>query len=124
MIHLWQTAKEVVKDIFFKDKIELYKNTIRIDTFGEERFKEVLVGTYECNLQYEPAEVVRQIMGTEIGHVMRVSISKDIPLDYNYTYKLKIKEARIRFDNRYWKIESWKEGQISTVITAIKEVSV
>ena len=121
---MWDEARKIVDDTFFKDEIELYRNDIQEDNIGEEHEVEVLVGTYKCNLQYAPTEVTSNVSGKDISQTMRISLAKDFPLDHSYTYKVKIKQARIRFEDKFWKVESWQESQISTVLNVSREVLV
>lgn len=121
---MWEDARKIVADTFFMDEVELYQNEITADSLGEEHLTETLVGTYACNLQYEPTDVRSEVSGKDIAQVLRISVSKNISLDYSSTYKVKIKKARITFDERYWYVKSWKESQISTVINATREVNV
>lgn len=121
---MWDEARKIVADTFFKDEIELYRNDIQEDSIGEEHEVEVLVGTYKCNLQYDPASVTLGVSGKDISQTMRISLAKDFPLDSSYTYKVKIKKARIRFDDKFWKVQSWQESQISTVLNVVREVLV
>ena len=121
---MWDQARKIVDDTFFRDEIELYRNDIREDSIGEEHEVEVLVGTYKCNLQYAPTLVTSNVSGKDISQTMRISLAKDFPLDHSYTYKVKIKQARIRFDDKFWKVESWQESQISTVLNVSREVLV
>lgn len=124
MIVMWGEARKIVDDTFFKDEIELYRNDIQEDSIGEEYEVEVLVGTYKCNLQYAPTMVTSDVSGKDISQTMRISLAKDFPLDYSYTYKVKVKQARIRFDDKFWKVQSWQESQISTVLNVSREVLV
>jgi len=124
VIVMWDEARKIVDDTFFKDEIELYRNDIQEDSIGEEYEVEVLVGTYKCNLQYAPTEVTSDVSGKDIRQTMRISLAKDFPLDNSYTYKVKVKQARIRFDNKFWKVQSWRESQISTVLNVSREVLV
>lgn len=121
---MWDEARKIVAYTFFKDEIELYRNEIQEDSIGEEHEVEVLVGTFKCNLQYAPASVTSNVSGKDISQTMRISLAKDLPLDYSSTYKVKIKKARIQFDDKFWKVESWQESQISTVLYVTREVLV
>lgn len=121
---MWEDAKKIVEDEFFKDEIYLYRNDIETDSIGEEHYKEVLVGAFKCNLQYDPTSVRTDINGKAIAQTMRISIQKDVPVDYANTYKIKIKTARIMFDDTYWKVESWRESLMSTVMIVLREVKV
>lgn len=124
MIVMWDEARKIVADTFFKDEIELYRNDIQEDSIGEEHEVEVLVGTYKCNLQYAPTSVTSSVSGKDISQTMRISLAKDFPLDNAYTYKVKIKKARIQFDDKFWKVQSWQESQISTILNVVREVLV
>lgn len=124
MIAMWSTARKIVADTFFKDEIELYRNDIQVDSIGEEHEVEVLVGTYKCNLQYDPTSVTSNVSGKDISQTMRISLAKGLPLDNSFTYKVKIKQARLRFDDKFWKVQSWQESQISTVLYVSREVLV
>ena len=117
-------ARKIVADTFFQDEIELYRNEIQVDSIGEEHEVEVLVGTFKCNLQYAPASVTTNVSGKDISQTMRISLAKDFSLDNSFTYKVRIKKARIQFDDRFWKVQSWQESQISTVLYVTREVLV
>ena len=121
---MWDEARKIVDDTFFKDEIELYRNDIQEDSIGEEHEVEVLVGNYKCNLQYAPSVIKFDVSGKDISQTLRISLAKDFPLDNSYTYKVKIKHARIRFDEALWKVDSWQESQISTVLNVSREVLV
>ncbi len=121
---MWEKARDTVKETFFHDEIELYKNEINVNSIGEETETEQLVGTYKCNLQYAPTDITSAEGGKSIGQTLRISLAKDFPIDYDHTYKVKIKTARIQFDDQFWKVDNWQESQISTVINAVREVAV
>jgi hypothetical protein len=120
----WGDARKIVAETFFMDEIELFRNEITLDDLGEEHENAVLVGTYSCNLQYEPTAVRDDVSGKDIAQLLRISLPKDVPHDYSYTYRAKIKKARMQFDDRYWSVLSWKESQISSVLIASREVKV
>lgn len=120
----WGDARKILAETFFMDEVELFRNEITLDDLGEEHENAVLVGTYSCNLQYEPTAVRDDVSGKDIAQLLRISLSKDVPHDYSYTYRVKIKKARMQFDDRYWLVSSWQESQISSVLIASREVKV
>lgn len=122
---MWEAGRKAVAEVFFKDRIELYENTIVKNDIGEEHVSPVLVDTYNCNIQNGESSTKEGEVGVSIPQSLRISLAKTVPLDYNKTYQLKIKTARISFnENEMWKVEGWVEGQLSTVITAQREVSI
>lgn len=122
---MWQEAREKVAEIFFKDTVQVYKNTPAADAIGEELDNLTLLGEYACNIENGQSGVSRDVSGTTTPQTLRISLTKAIPLSYGHTYKLKIKDARIAYDaTEYWKVDGWTEGQISTVISASREVAV
>lgn len=121
---MWEEARQLVRDTFFKDEIEVYRNEIVTDYIGEELEQEVLIGTFKCNLQYDPTQPKYDVSGRDISHTMRISVDKSVPVDSKYTYKIKITVARLKFDTSYWRVNSWQEGQISTILLVTKEVRV
>ena len=121
---MWENAKKIIDETFFHDEIELYRNSIETDSIGEEHEVEVLVGTYKCNLQYDPTSVQFDVSGKAVAQTMRISLAKGVDLTYLHTYKVKIKLARLEFDNTFWKVVSWTESQISTVLNVSREVKV
>lgn len=122
---MWQEAREKVAEIFFKDTVQVYENTPTQDEIGEEIDNLTLLGEYACNIENGQSAVSRDISGTTTPQALRISLTKAIPLSYGHTYKLKIKSARITNDAaEYWKVDGWTEGQISTVISASREVAV
>lgn len=121
---MWDEARKAVADLFFKDKIEIYENTIVENGIGEELEKEVLVGTFNCNIENAPSGNKNEVSGVSTMQSLRISLAKTVPLDYDKTYKCKIKLARINFKDEWWRVNGWTEGQISTVISASREVSI
>ena len=122
---MWEDARRVVAATFFKDEIELYKNTPREDDLGEQLDDLSLVGTYACNIENGQSGTSTQVSGTSIPQTIRISLQKAIPSSYGYTYKVRIKSARIVYDStEYWNVVGWTEGQISTVISASRNVAV
>lgn len=122
---MWEEARRQVAATFFHDTILLYRNEIETDELGEELETPELVGEYACNIENGQSGVAERISGTTTPQTLRISLSKATPLSYDYTYKVKVKSARIAYDsNEYWRVDGWVEGQISTVITASREVAV
>nr|DAH56655.1 MAG TPA: hypothetical protein [Caudoviricetes sp.] len=121
---MWEYARKQVADVFFKDEIELYENNWVENEIGEEFDEPVLVGTFKCNIENGTSNNKDSESGVSTMQSLRISLAKTVPLDYNKTYKIKIKTARIRFSSEWWKVLGWVEGQISTVVNASKEVSI
>jgi len=121
---MWESARKEVAEKFFHDRIALYRIDLEYNTIGESIEQEVLIGEFACNIQYTPTELRRQEVGESVSHSMRISLSKEVVLSYDKAYKIKILEARLSFDNSFWRVKGWTEGQISTVIEAVKEVIV
>ena len=121
---MWNTARKIITETFFKDEIEIYRNEVQQDSIGEEFETPVLVGTYGCNLQYEPSMVNNVVSGKDIAQQLRISASPDLSLEYTYTYRIKIKTAQPEFDTGYWRVISWKRTQLGTILTVSREVLV
>ena len=84
-----------------------------------------MVGNYPCNVQNSESGNNQTVSGESTPQTIRISADKGIPLAYNKTYKLKIKKAKISFDpDEVWRVVGWTEAQISTVISASREVVV
>lgn len=121
----WTSAKNVVEATFFNDEIQLYENAIVEDELGEEHEVETLVGAYKCNVENSQNTVSNNISGQSSPQSLRISTVKSIPLVYSKTYKVKVIRARVvQSPDEYWRVDGWVEGQLSTVITASREVSI
>ena len=48
---MWGEARELVKEVFFEDEIELYVNSYLENDIGESIEEPTLVGTFSCNIQ-------------------------------------------------------------------------
>lgn len=121
---MWDEARQIVKSVFFGDEIELFEESFVENSIGEEIPELVSVGTFPCNIQNAPAAKKETISGGSMPQNIRVSLSKQTPLDTAKTYVLRIKKARISFTPEDWKVTSWTEAQISTVLQASREVSI
>lgn len=122
---MWESARKAVASIFFGDVIELYQDTPEENSLGEELEKLTKLGEYACNIENNSSGVSQQASGTSIPQTIRISAAKSLPVSYSNRYKVKIKSARIAYNaTEYWKVDSIVEGQISTVITASRAVSV
>lgn len=122
---MWKEASQLVESVFFKDSISLYKIGFTENELGEDIESLVLVGIYDCNIENGQSTTTDQISGQSAPQSLRISTVKGIPLQYDNTYKLKIKSARIAFSTtEEWKVDGWTESQLSTVISASREVAV
>lgn len=121
---MWEDAREQVAAVFFKDLVEIYENELEENEIGEETTKPVSIGTFPCNIENSSSGNKEMLSGVSTPQSLRISFAKTVSLDYDKTYRLKIKSARIRFKDEWWKVDGWTEGQISTVIAASREVSV
>lgn len=119
---MWEQAKSIVESVFFKDTVQLYELTFTQNDLGEDIEVPVFVGAYNCNIENQQSQNKRDISGESTPQMIRVSTVKSIPLSYGKTYQLQITSARIAFTNEKWKVEGWTEAQLSTVITASREV--
>jgi len=121
----WSQGRKQVAEIFFQDEIELYKNTIEENQLGEEYEVPELVGTYSCNIENQQSTVKYTEVGASAPQTLRISLSKDALLRYDYTYKIVIKKARLTYDSsEWWNVDGWVEGQLSTVLTVSREVKI
>lgn len=122
---MWDDARSIVAETFFGDTILLYEDTPKEDDLGEEIADWKLVDEFACNIENSQSSFSQVVSGTSTPQQIRISLTKFLPVSYDKRYRLTIKSARIAFDaNEYWKVDGWTEGQISTVITASREVSV
>lgn len=122
---MWDEASQVVKSIFYTDEVEIYELGFTENSIGEDIEQLILVGNYPCNVQNGESGNNHTTSGESTPQTIRISASKGIPLAYDKTYKLRIKKAKISFDpNEVWKVVGWTEAQISTVISASREVVV
>lgn len=121
---MWEEARKAVADLFFKDEIEIYENALEENDIGEQLDSPVLLGSYSCNIENGSSGNKNEVSGVSTMQSLRISLAKTVPLDYDKTYRLKIKHARIRYSDEWWIINGWTEGQISTVIVASREVSI
>lgn len=121
----WSQGRKQVAELFFQDEVELYVNAITQNSLGEELESPVLVGTYKCNIENQQSTVKYTEVGASAPQALRISLTKDALLEYEHTYKIKIKKARLTYNSReWWKVDGWVEGQLSTVITASREVRI
>lgn len=121
---MWEQARRAVAETFFKDSVELYEDRLSLNEIGEEIAEPVLVGTHSCNIENSASSNKEGESGVSTPQTLRISLSKTVPLDYDKTYRIKIKTARIKFKDEWWKVLGWVEGQISTVISASREVDI
>lgn len=122
---MWEEASQIVKSVFFNDEIKLYELGFEENDIGEDIELLTLVGAYPCNIENGQSGNSQTISGESTPQSLRISTVKEIPLQYGKTYKVKISSARIAFDtNEEWKVDGWTEAQISTVISASREVAV
>lgn len=121
----WSQGRKQVAEVFFEDEVELYVNAIEQNQLGEELESPVLVGIYKCNIENQQSTVKNTEAGVSVPQTLRISLSKDTPLEYEYTYRVKIKKARLTYNStEWWKVDGWVEGQLSTVITASRGVNI
>ena len=121
----WSQGRKQVADLFFEDEIELYVNAITQNSLGEEIERPVLVGAYKCNVENQQSTVKYTEVGASAPQALRISLTKDALLEYENTYKIKIKKARLTYNSKeWWKVDGWVEGQLSTVIAASREVRI
>lgn len=122
---LWTAGRQAVASTFFHDEISLYAVAYTDSQLGEELEQEVVVDDFPCNIENSSSIVSHNESGSGSPQSLRVSLPKDVPLSYNTIYKFKIKHARVAYDdNEWWRIDGWTEAQLSTVVTASREVSV
>lgn len=121
---MWKAARDIVSSIFFEDEIELYREDLVENAIGEELPTLVLVGKYPCNIQNNATTKRESVSGGSMPQTIRVSLPKETPLDKAKTYVLVITKARLTSTQEQWKVTSWTEAQISTVITAEREVAI
>lgn len=122
---MWNEGRELVKEVFFQDEIELYVNSYLQNDIGESIEDPELVGTYPCNIQNGASAVQSSVGGQSVPQGIRISTVKDLPFDYEHTYQVRIKSARIKFDpDEMWKVDNILEAQLSTVITASRKILV
>lgn len=122
---MWEQASQIVQSIFYKDEVQLYECTFTENDIGESIEQLDLVGSYPCNIENGQSGNAQTVSGESTPQAIRVSTVKTIPLSYDKTYRLKVSKARIAFDpDEVWKVDGWTEAQISTVISASREVAV
>lgn len=121
----WENASRVIEEVFFKDRIELYENAIVTNSLGEDIEEPTLVGEFKCNIENSENSIKAGEGGLSSPQGLRVSTIKNIALDYVHTYKIKIKSARVDYDSdEFWIVAGWVQSQISTVLTATREVRI
>lgn len=121
----WSQGRTQVAEQFFGDEIELYVNAITQNQLGEELEEPVLLGTYKCNIENQQNAVKYTEVGVSSPQSLRISLTKDALLDYGHTYKIKVKKARLTYNSvEWWRVDGWVEGQLSTVLTASREVKI
>ena len=122
---MWGEARELVKEVFFEDEIELYVNSYLENDIGESIEEPTLVGTFSCNIQNGASSVQSSVGGQSVPQGIRISTLKELPIDYEHTYQVKIVKARIKFNpDEYWKVANILEGQLSTVLSAERKILV
>lgn len=121
---MWEEGRALVEEVFFEDEIELFENQIIENEIGEELEQPVSIGRFPCNVQNGATTVQRSVSGQTIPQQLRISLSKGVNIVYDKTYQVRIIKARIRFTSELWNVESITEGQLSTVISASRKVSV
>ena len=122
---MWEQASQIVQSIFYKDEVQLYECIFTENDIGESIEQLDLVGSYSCNIENGQSGNAQTVSGESTPQAIRVSTVKAIPLSYDKTYRLKVSKARIAFDpDEVWKVDGWTEAQISTVISASREVAV
>lgn len=121
---MWSAARDIVKNVFFKDKVELYKSVYTESDIGEDIEELVLVGVYYCNIEENATELLSKESGQVLPRTLRISMPKDVMLSDGETYSVKILEARIVYNSEVMLVSGWVEGQISTVLTVKREVAV
>lgn len=115
---MWEQAREQVAKTFFKDKIELYVNEIIENDIGETLENPTLVDEYDCNIENSPGTTSSAVGGRSNIQAIRISLRKDLSLNSESTYKVKIVQARISFTDEMWEVTGCTEGQLSTIINA------
>ena len=122
---MWKAPRATVEKMFFQDEIELYRNVQWTDEIGEDHDEQILVDTYKCNIQNGQSSVKSSESGKSIPHSLRISLDKDAKLFYSYTYKVKVKKARLWLDySELWEVTGWTQGQLSTVMNVQREVEI
>ena len=121
---MWDEARQVVESLLFKDKIEIYEETFSTNQIGEEISQLNLIGEFDCNIQYETANRTENVSGGSNPQSIRISLSKEAPIDPEKAYVIKILQARITFNQDKWKLIASRQAQLSTVLTARREVTI
>ena len=121
---MWNEARQVVESLLFKDKIELFVEDFSTNSIGEEISQLRSLGEFDCNIQYETGSKEENVSGGSISQNIRISISKEAPIEPEKAYKIKILQARITFNQDTWKLISSRQAQLSTVIVARREVAI
>lgn len=121
---MWEEARAQVAATFFKDVVEIYENGLVENEIGEEIAQPVSLGQFSCNIENGPSGKKEEMLGLSIPQSLRISLAKTVPLDYDKTYRIKIKSARINFKDEWLKVDGWTEGQISIVVSASREVAI
>lgn len=122
---MWEEASKTIKSVFYKDEITLYELEFSENEIGEDIEQLKLIGSYQCNIENGQSENSQKESGETSPQILRISTEKNIPLNYEKTYKIKISKARINFDsNEEFKVNGWTEALISTVISVSREVAI
>lgn len=122
----WSNARNLVASTFFHDTVSLCPLVPVEDDVGEVCHEPGQpLGDFLSNLEYQPVSSSYKEAGMTFPQYARVSLSKDIQLDRNTKYLLRIVQARVTFDpEEIWEVVDWVEGQISTVLTIKRRESI
>jgi hypothetical protein len=115
---MWEAGKAAVENILFKDTVELLEVQYTTNEIGETIPQQVTLGQYPCNIQNAESQLESAVSGQSNPQTIRVSVPKEIPLDYDKVYSLRIISARIKHTDELWQVSGWTEALLSTVITA------
>lgn len=121
---MWNEARQVVASLFFKDKIEIFEEEFSTNQIGEEISQLKSLGEYDCNIQYETGDRVENVSGGSSSQNIRISLSREAPIDPEKAYVIQILQARITFNQDKWKLIASRQAQLSTVLTARREVTI
>ena len=114
---MWEAGKAAVENILFKDTVELLEVQYTTNEIGETIPQQVTLGQYPCNIQNAESQLESAVSGQSNPQTIRVSVPKEIPLDYDKVYSLRIISARIKHTDELWQVSGWTEALLSTVIT-------
>lgn len=119
---MWAQGRLEVMRTFFNDRIEIFECSYIQDELNEVMEQLVSIGAYYCNIQNGVSSLKDTISTQAVPQTIRVSLDKNTPLLYNKVYKLRILEARLFHTEELWRVDGWTEAQLSTVMTASREV--